>query len=113
MPIQDFHPDEQYDAVISGLPLAVFPVPVTQEIHQKYLDLTKPNGSISYFAYRVAIVVSRYLCNGGEPETGTSSYERELFNQRYGKESAFTWWNVPPATAIHCSPIVNSTPFVV
>lgn len=42
---------EQYDYIISGLPLNAFPPDLVNQILRKYMELLKPWGWISYFEY--------------------------------------------------------------
>lgn len=52
LPIQEWNPDFQYDAVVHGLPLNAFPFELVNEIFDKLKKLTKDEGTISYFEYK-------------------------------------------------------------
>jgi phosphatidylethanolamine/phosphatidyl-N-methylethanolamine N-methyltransferase len=50
-PLQEFHSDNQYDYIISGLPLNNFSAEMVGEIFESFFRLLTPNGVLSYFEY--------------------------------------------------------------
>lgn len=107
MSITDYDPGFQYDAVVSGVALGYCPLAVTQAIHNKYVSLTKSTGYFSYYAYRSLALLDRYLCHCGSVDKESATYQRDLLDQRYGKETSHVLWNFPPARVSHCSPVEN------
>lgn len=102
LPVQDYIVDEQYDFVISGLPLNNFPAELVKSIADTYFRLLKPRGVLSYFEYMYVRPIRKVVTRGAEKirisaidETLRTHCERS----RIRRDSI--WVNVPPAWVQH------------
>jgi phospholipid N-methyltransferase len=82
----------QLDALVSGLPWAVFPEDLQRRILGAILDSLAPEGKFSTFAYLhgLPLAAGRRF----------RSLLRENF--RSVETSSILWWNLPPAIVYHC-----------
>jgi phospholipid N-methyltransferase len=104
VPVQEFQPADQYDFVISGLPLNNFPEDLVQTISNYYFELLRPTGVLSYFEYMYVRPVRRKLTRG--PECDRITAIDEIMNghcrcRRIRRDNI--WVNVPPAWVQHLS----------
>jgi phosphatidylethanolamine/phosphatidyl-N-methylethanolamine N-methyltransferase len=82
----------QLDALVSGLPWAVFPEDLQRKILDAILDSLVPNGRFSTFAYL-----------HGLPLPAGQRFRRLLKkNFRSVETSPILWRNLPPAIVYHC-----------
>lgn len=82
----------QLDALVSGLPWAVFPEDLQRKILDAILDSLVPNGRFSTFAYL-----------HGLPLPAGQRFRRLLNeNFRSVETSPILWRNLPPAIVYHC-----------
>lgn len=82
----------QLDALVSGLPWAVFPEELQRKILVAILDSLGPNGRFSTFAYL-----------HGLPLPAGQRFRRLLReNFRLVETSPILWRNLPPAIVYHC-----------
>lgn len=82
----------QLDALVSGLPWAVFPEELQRKILDAILDSLGPNGRFSTFAYL-----------HGLPLPAGQRFRRLLKkNFRSVETSPILWRNLPPAIVYHC-----------
>ncbi|KZM72860.1 class I SAM-dependent methyltransferase [Nocardia terpenica] len=89
-----------YDAIISGLPFTNFPPAQVDTIMSRYLELLRPGGALTYFAYRGTSVARRLVSSRAETARHRE-VERILddYQNRYGTGVVTVWGNLPPAWA--------------
>ncbi|MEZ6128727.1 MAG: methyltransferase domain-containing protein [Planctomycetaceae bacterium] len=102
LPVQDFHPDKKFDFVISGLPLNNFPADLVEGISNKYFELLKPGGVLSYFEYMYVRPVRKVITRGDEKQRITridDIMKGHCDRHRIGRDNI--WINIPPAWVQH------------
>ena len=102
LPIQDFYPDQNYDFIISGLPLNNFPAELVDEIASKYFQLLKPGGVLSYFEYMFVRPIRKVVTRGLEKNRIRRIDEimqGHCSRHRIARDNI--WVNVPPAWVQH------------
>ncbi len=102
LPIQDFQPDQEYDFVISGLPLNNFPADVVQSIADTYFKLLKPDGVLSYFEYMYVRPIRKVVTRGEEKVRITRIDDimaAHCAKHRVARDNIFL--NIPPAWVQH------------
>jgi len=102
LPIQEFQPDAKFDFVISGLPLNNFPADLVDTIAQKYFELLKPGGVLSYFEYMYVRPVKKVITRGDEKtriRRIDDIMQSHCDRHRIRRDSI--WINVPPAWVQH------------
>lgn len=101
-PLQEFIPDQQYDAIVSGLPFNNFPSALVEELLDHALGLLKPGGTLSFFEYMFVRPLRRKVTNPVD-RARLAEIER-ILSERFGRHRFQTDWvfvNVPPAWAQH------------
>lgn len=102
VPLQDFQTDEPYDYIISGLPHTIFPADLVEQIMQRYYELLKPGGTLSYFEY-MFIRPTRGLVDVGASRTRMKRINQIVRNHfkdyRVRRDNVFA--NIPPAWVHH------------
>lgn len=106
--IFDFHPEEPYDVIVTGLPLNNFSSDTVVQAFKKYADLTKPGGSFCYFEYILFPTIGQVF---RKALSYTDSFEnakriqqaKEEVQNKFLTESDSIYWNITPARAIHCT----------
>lgn len=100
--ILDFE-GENYDALVSSLPLNAFRAYTVSKILKKYERLVRKGGHLSYFEY-LGIETLKQAFLFGKPASDFKDMVvlKRQFALKYGKESDKIWWNFPPARVIHC-----------
>jgi phospholipid N-methyltransferase len=101
-PIQELPRDEQYDLIISGLPLNNFSVALVTQILDVFHDLLKPGGVLSFFEY-MAVRRARALVSGSAERQRLRGIGRAIDGILDGSEihRDWIWPNVPPAWVHH------------
>ncbi|MFY9253509.1 MAG: methyltransferase domain-containing protein [Fuerstiella sp.] len=102
LPIQEFHPEQKYDFVISGLPLNNFPAELVAEITSKYFQLLKPGGVLSYFEYMYVRPIRKVVTRGVEKTRITridDIMKGHCDSYRIARDNI--WLNIPPAWVQH------------
>jgi len=102
LPLQDFHADEKYDFVISGLPLNNFPADLVDSIADTYFKLLKPDGVLSYFEYMYVRPIRKVVTRGDEKVRITridDTMAAHCANHRIARDNIFV--NIPPAWVQH------------
>lgn len=94
--------DDQYDVIVSGLPLNNFDVDQVASILGTYRRLLRPGGTLSFFEYIGVRPVRRLV---GKPVDrrrlhGITRLLRETFEHRAVRRE-WIWANVPPAWVHH------------
>ena len=102
VPLQEFDPPDRYDFIISGLPHVNFPVDLVQSIMDRYFELLKPDGKLSYFEYMFVRPIRGAVTPGKEGQRirGINEVVRSRFaSNRIHRDSVFL--NIPPAWSQH------------
>ena len=102
LPIQDFYPNQNYDFIISGLPLNNFPAELVDEIASKYFQLLKPGGVLSYFEYMFVRPIRKVVTRGLEKnriKRIDEIMQGHCSRHRIARDNI--WVNVPPAWVQH------------
>jgi phospholipid N-methyltransferase len=102
MPVQELQAAEPYDFLICGLPFNNFPTSLVEEIFQKFDELIRPNGVLTFFEYlwihRLKFLVA------SSPERERMAGVRSVM-KRYRKSYEFrsdkVFANMPPAIVYH------------
>jgi phosphatidylethanolamine/phosphatidyl-N-methylethanolamine N-methyltransferase len=103
MSILDFHPRKKYDAVISSLPLTTNSVDFVSKVLNKYCQLTKDKGYVSYFEYIALPKIKLALLFGRSHRNFSKILAlKQNFVDRYGKQADGVWLNFTPALVHHC-----------
>lgn len=88
----------RYDVIISGLPFTNFEPDHVDAIMSRYLELLRPGGTLTYFAYR-GTATARSLFSG-RAEARRHRKVNEIMadhRRRYEVSSTTTWANLPAA----------------
>jgi phospholipid N-methyltransferase len=104
LPVQEFNPPEKYDFIISGLPLNNFPAELVEQITDKYFELLKPTGTLSYFEYMYVRPIRKVVTRGQEKTRITRIDDimaGHCEQRRVARDNVFL--NVPPAWVQHLS----------
>lgn len=100
--IIDFNPGRKYDVIVSGLPVTVFPPHLATKALNKYEELAKPGGSLSYFEYFVVPKIIKAILCGKACEDFCSVIQlKENFAERFKAVKDSALLNVPPARILH------------
>jgi phospholipid N-methyltransferase len=102
--ILDWKPvDYKYDAVVSGLPLNNFPSTMVGKIYDKFLEVIKEEGHLSYFEYPFFPDLRNFFVPKEDRKDLEQSYKiKQDFYQQYTVGSEIECLNVPPARVKHC-----------
>lgn len=102
VPLQEFNPPENYDFIISGLPHVNFPSDLVKSIMDRYFELLKPDGKLSYFEYMFIRPIRGVITPGAEGKriAEINDIVRSRFtSDRIRRDSVFL--NIPPAWSQH------------
>ncbi|MEW2485992.1 translation initiation factor IF-2 [Streptomyces sp. NPDC048411] len=109
--IEHLNTRQSYDVIVSGLPFTNFVPDTVASLMDRYFELLRPGGSVTYFAYVGTAPARRLVASAGEAarhravETVLAGYRQR------GRASGRTVWaNVPPARVWRVRP--TSTPGV-
>lgn len=101
--ILEFTTTKKYDVTISGLPLNVFPVDLAEGAIEKYKELTKEGGYVSYFELMALGKIKQFFLSGQARADLTQILDmKQAFVDEYEQESDVVWWSVTPARVHHC-----------
>ncbi|WP_345744073.1 translation initiation factor IF-2 [Streptomyces sp. ODS28] len=97
MPVDHDH-GHGYDVIVSGLPFANFAPAEVEVIMGRYLELLRPGGTLTYFAY-LGTRRARALLASGEELRRHHAVEEVLagYRERYATGFRNVWPNLPPA----------------
>ncbi|MFJ9680781.1 class I SAM-dependent methyltransferase [Streptomyces sp. NPDC101194] len=96
---------KSYDVIISGLPFTNFGPDTVASLMDRYLDLLRPGGSLTYFAYigtaraRRLVAPSAEVARHRAVEAVLAAYRR-----RGPAQGRMVWANVPPARVWRLEP---------
>ena len=111
VPVQEMPDGQQYDLVISGLPLNNFQVNEVHAILEKMIALLRPGGMLSFFEY-IGIRRLRSLVADRADRArlqGIESLFNKLFQQAEIRRD-WIWLNLPPAWVHHLQPVPAESP---
>jgi phosphatidylethanolamine/phosphatidyl-N-methylethanolamine N-methyltransferase len=99
-PIQDFGPDYQYDAIVSGLPFNNFPPALVDSILGRLVELGRPGAKVSFFQY-IAIrnLKGAFIGADGRRNLREVGEAINRWIEGSGSGTRHVWLNVPPASA--------------
>ncbi len=93
----------KYDVVVSGLPLNSFTPDFVESVLAKYRELTKPDGTISYFEYIALEKFKLSFLSGEEADNFQEVLDMKSdFVEEYGESTDEVYWNITPARVLHC-----------
>lgn len=100
--LEDLPKGQQYDLIISGLPLNNFAVPEVEQILGIFAGLLAGGGMLSFFEY-IAIRRVKSLVTGREGRARLRGIGQALHRTLDGREIKrdWVWPNVPPAWVHH------------
>jgi phospholipid N-methyltransferase len=100
--VESLSADEPYDAIVSGLPLNNFPVPLVETLLGSLQSLLRPGGTLSFFEYIAIRDAKRVVAFREERDRlrGISAVLEPMFaSHEFRRE--WIWANVPPAWVHH------------
>lgn len=101
--ILSFSPEKKYDAIISGLPFNSFHSTFVDATLQKYQELLKKEGHLSYFEYMgVGKIKPLFLNKSDRQDFRKNTQLKKALSKTCSVSSDRAWWNIPPARVIHC-----------
>lgn len=97
--VEQFETDRSYDVIVSGLPFTNFTPDLVRLIMDRYLQLLRPSGELTYFSY-LASAVARALTGSPVDTKRHRAVENVLADYRrtHGRDRNLIWSNLPPAT---------------
>ena len=103
-PLQEVPGTDEYDFMVSGLPLNNFPLRLIRDIFQCYERLLKPEGVLSYFEYLgIRVLKSPFVGKRGRRRLRVLDrvFGRRIAAHQIGERRVYM--NVPPAVARYFS----------
>jgi phosphatidylserine decarboxylase len=102
--ITDWHPDYQYDVIISTLPFNSLTPTLVHEVLDSYSNLLTPQGRLAYIEYIGLSDIKKFFLFGNSLKEFLE-IEREIkaFQKSscYGQHTVQVWQNFPPAHVYH------------
>jgi phosphatidylethanolamine/phosphatidyl-N-methylethanolamine N-methyltransferase len=98
--ILDFNPAYRYDHVVSGLPFAVFPIDVVEQMYDKMFDLLEPEGTLIMFKYLLGREALSTFGIGEERRKARRLMELEANLDSHRVEHRIVSMNLPPAHVV-------------
>jgi phosphatidylethanolamine/phosphatidyl-N-methylethanolamine N-methyltransferase len=112
-PLQEYGAGEEYDFIISGLPLNNFPTELVGEIFEAYFRLLKPGGVLSYFEYMYVRPVRKVISRGEENQRIRQIDDiMSHYTRQFRIQTDWVWFNLPPAWVQHLQKEKGSAPLV-
>ncbi|QKV70638.1 methyltransferase domain-containing protein [Streptomyces harbinensis] len=100
--VEEFGAGRRYDVIVSGLPLTNFAPEQVERIMARYLELLRPGGTLSYFAYLGTGAARSLVASRAEARRHAAVEEVMAgYQQRYGVARWRVWANLPPAGVWH------------
>lgn len=94
--------DRKYDFVISGLPLNAFTSDFVENVFNKFKEITKNDGKISYFEYLIVPQIKKIFSNASNKQNLESILDmKEKFYSQYKLKKATVFMNLPLARVVH------------
>lgn len=93
---------EKYDYIVSGLPLNSFTVADVKNVFQKFIDLIKPKGKISYFEYMAVPDVRLAVSTADDCKKLREILSiKKAFHEKHYKSEGHVYLNITPARVLH------------
>ena len=100
--VEDLDTDARYDVIVSGLPLTNFAPAQVERIMARYLDLLRPGGTLTYFAYLGTRRARALTASRAEARRHAAVDEIMAgYRRAYATGCRRVWANVPPARVWH------------
>ncbi|MFC9063849.1 class I SAM-dependent methyltransferase [Streptomyces harbinensis] len=100
--VEEFGAGRRYDVIVSGLPLTNFAPEQVERIMARYLELLRPGGTLSYFAYLGTGAARSLVASRAEARRHAAVEEVMAgYQRRYGVARWRVWANLPPAGVWH------------
>lgn len=108
--VEQLDTDQQYDVIVSGLPLTNFTPVQVERIMARYMQLLHPGGTLTYFAYLGTRKARALTASRAEARRHAAVDEIMATYQRtYATARWMVWANVPPAYVWHLQrPLVSA-----
>ncbi|QRX95362.1 class I SAM-dependent methyltransferase [Streptomyces noursei] len=88
----------RYDVIVSGLPLTNFAPDQVETIMNRYLELLRPGGTLTYLAYRGTRKARAVLAAPPQARRHRAVDEvMDAYQRRYATDCRTIWTNLPPA----------------
>lgn len=103
--ILDWHPEYQYDAIISTLPFLSLGIDFAQSTISFFQKVAAQGCIVSCVEYPIAVVFRRFLHDLRIKNADFTAVQRymALIRKKYLKESTTVYYNVPPINVYHLS----------
>ncbi|MFD7499709.1 class I SAM-dependent methyltransferase [Streptomyces sp. NPDC059850] len=98
--VEELDIGRRYDAIISGLPFANFDPHQVEAIMGRYLELLRPGGLLTYFAYCGARQTRPLLALASRTQARRQQASEEVladYQRHYATGRSAVWANLPPA----------------
>ncbi|WP_326690239.1 methyltransferase domain-containing protein [Streptomyces sp. NBC_01795] len=96
--VEDLDADRRYDVIVSGLPFANFAPDQVETIMDRYLELLRPGGTLTYFAYLGTRQAHTLLPSRNQARRRRAVEEILTgYQRRYATGCWRVWANLPPA----------------
>ncbi len=101
--VQNAGTADEFDAIISGLPLNNFNSDMVADILEHYESVTKPGGTISWFEYGLGVPYLHALHPNSDHRENFFCIQKEIqkFRNKHETKTDFVWLNVTPAYVYH------------
>lgn len=100
--VTDIEGSQQFDCIISAVPFTSFPVELTRAILERYRELLKPGGTLTYIEYAYLRSLKHVLAS--EEQRKRTEEVNRLLDHTIGAcqyRRDMVWRNVPPAWIRH------------
>ncbi|MFB6778680.1 translation initiation factor IF-2 [Streptomyces sp. NPDC056352] len=106
--IEYLNTGQSYDVIVSGLPFTNFVPDTVTSLMDRYIELLRPGGSLTYFAYVGTAPARRLVASAGEAARHRA-VESVLagYRQRGRAVGRTVWANVPPARVWRVHPTAS------
>ncbi|WP_234025096.1 MULTISPECIES: methyltransferase domain-containing protein [unclassified Streptomyces] len=96
--VEHLDTDRRYDVIVSGLPLTNFTPREVETIMSRFLELLRPGGTLTYFAYRGTRTARALLAAPAEARRHRAVDEIMAgYRRRCATDRHTVWRNLPPA----------------
>ncbi|MFJ9884735.1 class I SAM-dependent methyltransferase [Streptomyces sp. NPDC091287] len=96
--VEDLDTDRRYDVIVSGLPFANFTPGQVEAVMGRYLELLRPGGTLTYFAYLGTRRARTLLATRARAHRHHAAEEVVAdYRRRYATACRTIWGNLPPA----------------
>ncbi|WP_347178575.1 class I SAM-dependent methyltransferase [Streptomyces iconiensis] len=95
--VERLEPGQGYDVIVSGLPFANFAPADVETIMDRYLELLRPGGTLTYFSYLGTAAVRRLLPRARCARHREVEALMDGYRRRCGATSRTVLANLPPA----------------